>query len=322
MPFQGLFLLATTCLWMGLGSAVFAAEASKASAANNPLAPGDPTPGASPPPVAATEEEMGPLPSETPDAATEEKMKQAAERLLQQVNAARLSVAAKDTAQLSEHLAKAEDEVELLVTADGSFRVKQHIATARYHVGDIENYYFPIGPKLASYKELISAPDWAAANGTKAKDVDLVFASISVESDRALSRIREANAKLAEGDLAAAGKELDSISSETVKLEESAILPLEKTASYFALTNYFLAAGNFDDAALALHHAREGLTQLQTDTAGSAHKADIDKLLEQTGIVQTTLLKKDAALLETEKQHVEEWRQQVESWNAAAALSK
>lgn len=234
----------------------------------------------------------------------------AAERLLQHVNYARISLAMKNLSQAKSHINEARSLVAVLKNASAEDRKVTRVESGRLiykNEPKWRNYYFPIETGPIDVKKVSTGPFWAENKGAAVTDAEIVYLTLNLNGDRAETALGQAVAHIDKGDYPAAQSALASLIEDTVIEEKTADLPIEKARDNLALARSFIARRNYEGARFALGHAKDALDEMDKDERYRGRKDRLTAMRGEVYRMQQDISRNDPTLIERADAIIQKW---------------
>jgi hypothetical protein len=236
--------------------------------------------------------------------------RQAVERFIQHVNAARVALAMKDQAQASEHLRQARQQANILKNASADQRQVSRVESGRVIYQDqpnTRNYYFPVETGPVSMQKVETGPFWAKNKGAAVTDAEIVYLSLDLSGDKAEQRLSEAMNEIERNEISSAQATLDGLIDEVIKEDEVTPLPHEKARANMALARSFIAQQNYEGARFALDHAKDALEEMDDNSRYADRRDRNIAMRQEVERMQSDIQRNDPTMLERADAQIREW---------------
>ena len=266
--------------------------------------------------MAAEKSETAPSPTLVTTQRTEQADAQRmAQRFIEQINAARISLSLEQDAQAQAAIAQAQSALSEMTTPNYRQLRTARIGSAAADDSDSKPYYFPVeidaGP--VAVKKMETGPIWQK-NGIAVTDAEIVYLTLDLKDQSASSALQKASDAIVRHHRKSAQTILARLIEDTIQVETAVTVPVEKARDNIFLTREFIRAHNYDGARYALGHASEALDSMEQDTRYATRKGALSTMRKEVHELKLTIEKRDPSLLTQADASLARWWQEMNEW--------
>ena len=165
----------------------------------------------------------------------------------------------------------------------------------------LENFSRPAGPRWIKSTRMES-------------DAQIIYITIDLSNDKALTYLKNAEKSIAAGDLKDAESQLSELTDRLIKVGDNVPASI-RARDYMILADNYITVGNFFGSRHSLERSNEYLDQMKSEETYKTYYTDIVALRKEIEMLQKAFSQMDAEQIKKAEESLKKWQTQISSWN-------